>query len=141
MKRSSKIVGVFLIGVLLLGFWSVCLAATDQKSTKAKSSKTQVIPVAKASFDATKMGNMNGWDPANWVNPEGDTIRVAIVWPHSGPGALNGQMAWLCATFVAYDINQRGGIKIDGKKKKIALYKADSQSRPDSAKKICERMV
>ena len=90
MKRSSKMVGVFLIGLLLLGSWSVCLAATDQKSTKVKATKTHVIPAAKASFDATKMGNMSGWDPANWVNPEGDTIRVAIVWPHSGPGALNG---------------------------------------------------
>lgn len=98
-------------------------------------------PTAKAAFDATKMSDMTGWDPANWVNPKGDTIRIAIVWPHSGPGALNGQMGWLCATFVAYDINKRGGIMVDGKKKKIALYKADSQSRPDIAKKICERMV
>ncbi|NLN38328.1 MAG: branched-chain amino acid ABC transporter substrate-binding protein, partial [Smithella sp.] len=88
-------------------------------------------PTAKAAFDATKMSDMTGWDPANWVNPKGDTIRIAIVWPHSGPGALNGQMGWLCATFVAYDINKRGGIMVDGKKKKIALYKADSQSRPD----------
>jgi ABC-type branched-subunit amino acid transport system substrate-binding protein len=98
-------------------------------------------PTAKAAFDATKMSDMTGWDPEAWVNPEGDTIRIAIVWPHSGPGAQNGQIAWLCATFVAYDLNRRGGIMVDGKKKKIALYKADTQSRPDVGKKVCERMV
>ncbi len=47
----------------------------------------------------------------------------------------------LCVTFAAYDINQRGGIMVDGKKKKIALFKADTMSKPDQAKKICERMV
>ena len=141
MRQTGKILFVLMISVVLLGTSTVCLAATDKKSTKANAAKTEVIPSTKAFFDANKMGNMNGWDPENWVNPEGDTIRVAIVWPHSGPGALNGQMAWMCATFVAYDLNARGGILVDGKKKKIALFKADSQSRPDSAKKICERMV
>jgi len=141
MRWLTKIAVVSLIGVLLFGSLSVCLAAKDQKSAKNKAAKAQVIPAAKAFFDAGKMGNMSKWDPDAWVNPEGDAIRMAIVWPHSGPGALNGQMAWICATFVAYDINQRGGILVDGKKKKIALFKADSQSRPDSAKKICERMV
>jgi len=141
MKRTGKMILMVLMCVLLVGTWSLALAAKDQKASKVKTAKAQVAPVAKAAFDADKMGNMNGWDPANWVNPEGDAIRVAIVWPHSGPGALNGQMAWMCATFVAYDINQRGGIKVDGKKKKIALFKADSQSRPDIAKKVCERMV
>ena len=47
----------------------------------------------------------------------------------------------LCVTFAAYDINKRGGILVDGKKKKIALFKADTMSKPDQAKKICERMV
>ncbi|HLZ20416.1 MAG TPA: ABC transporter substrate-binding protein [Smithellaceae bacterium] len=141
MRWLTKIAVVSLIGVLLFGSLSVCLAAKEQKSAKNKAAKTQVIPAAKAFFDAGKMGNMSKWDPDAWVNPEGDTIRMAIVWPHSGPGALNGQTAWICATFVAYDINQRGGILVDGKKKKIALFKADTQSRPDIAKKICERMV
>ena len=30
---------------------------------------------------------------------------------------------------------------VDGKKKKIALFKADHMSKPDQAKKVCERMV
>ncbi len=136
MRKTGKIILMVLMCVLLIGTLSLALAAKDQKGAKAKA-----VPAAKAAFDANKMGDMTGWDPANWVNPEGDTIRMAILWPHSGPGTLNGQMAWLCATFVAYDINKRGGIMVDGKKKKIALFKADSQSKPDAAKKICERMV
>jgi ABC-type branched-subunit amino acid transport system substrate-binding protein len=141
MRRTGKIILMVLMSVLLISTWSLVLAAEDQKTSKAITKKTQVAPAAKAAFDANKMGNMAGWDPANWVNPKGDSIRVAIVWPHSGPAAINGQMAWLCATFVAYDINRRGGILVDGKKKKIALFKADSQSRPDIAKEVCERMV
>jgi ABC-type branched-subunit amino acid transport system substrate-binding protein len=142
MRRTGKIFFMVLMSLLLIGAGTVALAAKEQKASKAKAAaKTQQAPATKAAFDASKMGNMAGWDPANWVNPEGDTIRIAVVWPHSGPGALNGQMGWLCATFVAYDINARGGIMVDGKKKKIALFKADSQSRPDAAKKILERMI
>lgn len=116
-------------------------AKAPAKAAPAKSEAWETWSKPNAVFDASKMGDMSGFDPAKWVNPEGDTIKIAVVWPHSGPGALNGELAWGCVTFVAYDINQRGGIFVDGKKKKIALFKADSQSRPDVAKKICERMV
>lgn len=92
-------------------------------------------------FDADKMGDMTGWDPSKWENPKGDVIKIAVAWPHSGPGALNGDLAWACMTFVAYDINQRGGITVDGKKKKIALFKADTMSRPDQARTIMEKMI
>jgi len=92
---------------------SPAMAAKAEKkapapATAAASVETWSKP--NAAFDASKMGDLVGWDPAKWVNPSGDTIKIAIVWPHSGPGALNGEMAWLCTTFAAYDINQRGGI-------------------------------
>ncbi len=35
----------------------------------------------------------------------------------------------------------RGGIVVDGKRKKIQMIKADTQSKPAVAKKVCERMV
>ena len=129
------------MSVLLLGAWSLSLAAKEQKASKTKAAKAVVLPAAKAAFDAGKMGDMTGWDPANWVNPEGDTIKVGVIWPHSGPAALSGQSGWMCMTFVAYDINKRGGILVDGKKKKIALFKGDTQSRPDVCKKVAERLV
>jgi len=115
--------------------------AKPEKAAKAASTaETWAKP--NAIFDGTKISNMSKFDPQKWVNPEGeDIIRIAVVWPHSGPGAANGDSGWLCMTWAAYDINQRGGIIVDGKKKKIALYKADTQSKPDVAKKICERMV
>jgi branched-chain amino acid transport system substrate-binding protein len=114
-------------------------ALAKKAPAKAEAQETWSKPNAK--FDATKMGDMSGWDPAKWVNPEGDTIRIAVFWPHSGPAAANGELGWGCISFAAYDINKRGGIWVDGKKKKIALFKADSMSKQDQAKKICERMV
>jgi len=41
----------------------------------------------------------------------------------------------------AHDINKRGGILVDGKKKLVQMIKADHMSKPDQGKKICERMV
>ena len=132
--------------MLLVTVYSPVMAAPAKAEKKgkpvaAKATTDETWSKPNAAFDASKMGDMTGWDPANWVNPEGDVIKIAIFWPHSGPGALNGDMAWLCTTFAAYDINKRGGIMVDGKKKKIALYKADTMSKPDQAKKIAERMV
>jgi ABC-type branched-subunit amino acid transport system substrate-binding protein len=153
MKRFRKslaiLIGIFFLFAMAVYNPSPAMAQKAgkkaQKATAAKASYNEVAwetwSKPNTAFDAAKMGDMSGYDPAKWVNPEGDTIKIAVVWPHSGPGALNGQLAWACVTFAAYDINQRGGILVDGKKKKIALFKADSMSRPDQAKKICERMV
>src|SRR5512138_412618 len=92
-------------------------AKTEKASKAAPAGETWAKP--NAIFDGTKITNMSKFDPLKWVNPEGeDTIRIAVVWPHSGPGAANGDSGWLCMTWVAYDINQRGGIMVDGKKKK-----------------------
>ncbi len=94
-----------------------------------------------AFFDVNKMGDMSDFDPNNPVIPTGDTIKIAIVASHSGPAAQVGQIYWMCALWVAHDINKRGGILVDGKKKLVEVIKADHMSKPDQAKKICERMV
>ncbi len=139
-KKSFLLLTICLSVVLS---FSPAMAAKGEKAKAVKkdTSLTETWSKPNAAFDAAKMGNMSGFDAKNWVNPTGDTIKIAVVWPHSGPGALNGDMGWLCVSWAAYDINQRGGIWVDGKKKKIALYKADTMSKPDQAKKICERMV
>jgi ABC-type branched-subunit amino acid transport system substrate-binding protein len=59
----------------------------------------------------------------------------------SGPSALNGSLYWLCTQWAAHDINQRGGIFVDGKKKLVEIIKADHMSKADQCKKVCERMV
>ena len=147
MKTLNKVIliwsCIFSFLLCMLTGPAVTMAAKGEKKTKAakESPLTETWSKPNAAFDAGKMGDMSGHDPAHWVNPKGDTIGIAVVWPHSGPGALNGEIGWACATFAAYDINKRGGIFVDGKMKKIALYKADTMSKPDQCKKICERMV
>ncbi|KPK94744.1 MAG: hypothetical protein AMJ94_01010 [Deltaproteobacteria bacterium SM23_61] len=94
-----------------------------------------------AVFDVNKMGDMSDFDPNNPVIPTGDTIKIAIVASFSGPAALVGQIYFVSVQWAAHDINKRGGILVDGKKKLVEVIKADHMSKPDQAKKICERMV
>ncbi len=148
MKAFSKVFLVLMcvFSLLLLTAHGPAMAAPAKAKKESKPAAAEVTTnetwsKPNAAFDASKMSDMTGWDPANWVNPEGDTIKIGIHWPFSGAAGMTGDIAWLCLTFVAYDINKRGGILVDGKMKKIALYKADNMSKPDQAKKVCERMI
>jgi len=96
---------------------------------------------SRAGFEVKDMSDMSDFDPANTVVPTGDTIKIAVVASFSGPAALVGQVYWASISWVAHDVNKRGGILVDGKKKLIELIKADHQSKPDVTKKIVERMV
>ncbi len=96
---------------------------------------------ANAKFDANKMADMSDFDPNNPVIPTGDTIKIAIVASHSGPAAVVGQIYWISALWAAHDINKRGGIMVDGKKKLVQLIKADHQGKVPVCKKVCERMI
>ena len=91
--------------------------------------------------DPAKMSDMSDFDPSNPVIPEGDTIKIAIVASFSGPAAIVGQIYYVCAQWAAHDINKRGGIMVDGKRKKVQIIKANHESKPAIAKKVCERMV
>ena len=99
------------------------------------------VPAAVTKFDVSKMGDMSDFDPSNPVIPTGDTIKIAVVASFSGPAAQSGEIFYLVATWVAHDINKRGGIFVDGKKKLVQILKADHMSRPDQCKRICEQMV
>jgi ABC-type branched-subunit amino acid transport system substrate-binding protein len=96
---------------------------------------------AKAKFDADKMGDMSDFDPGNPVVPTGDTIKIAIVASFSGPAAAVGDIYWASVQSVAHDINNRGGILVDGKKKLVQVIKANHESKVSIAKKVSERMV
>ncbi len=91
--------------------------------------------------DPAKMSDMSDFDPNNPVIPTGDTVKVAIVASFSGPAAVVGEIYWISALWAAHDINKRGGILIDGKRKMVEIIKANTESKPDIAKKVCERMV
>ena len=131
----------FMAGVLFCP--SPVMAGKPEK--KAKSEKTETVAKwaanPKSGFDANKMSDMSDFDPATWVGPTGDVIKIAYVNAFSGPAAVNGQIHVMPIMWAVHDINKRGGIWVDGKKKLVTIIKADHQSKPDQCKKICERMV
>jgi ABC-type branched-subunit amino acid transport system substrate-binding protein len=129
-------------GILMfLCVFSFFFLVTAMSPTLGMAAEKAKAPAVKARFEVNKMGDMSDFDPSNWANPTGDTIKIAVVGTFSGPAAAVGEGFWLDATWAAYDYNKRGGIMVDGKKKLIQLFKADTMSRPDQAKKICEQMV
>ena len=113
----------------ILSFFSLALVGSSEAAA------------VNAAFDVKKMGDMSDFDPNNPVIPTGDTIKIALVASHSGPAAQVGQIYFTCVQWAAHDINKRGGIWVDGKKKLVEVIKADHMSKPDQGKKICERMV
>jgi branched-chain amino acid transport system substrate-binding protein len=141
---------IFLIMVLVLTFMfsaifnpATSMAAKANAKSKSASADEEHSWAGKinAAFDVSKMSDMSGYDPKKYVNPTGDTIKIAVVSSFSGPGAVNGELHFLPISWAAYDINKRGGIWVDGKKKLIEVIKADHMSKPDQCKKICERLI
>ena len=124
---KSVVVGrYFLVGALLLGvaFLAVVPSAIGASST----------------FDITKMSDMSDFDPNTVKQPTGDTIKVGYMQILSGPAAGNGELFWPVVNWVAYDLNKRGGILVDGKKKKIEIIKGDTQGKPAATKQEAERL-
>ena len=146
MKRFHKI--VFLLACL---FSCMCLAVhapstvfaakAEKKAKAVKADLSDKLGKPNAAFDANKMADMSDFDPSNPVIPTGDTIKIAVVAPFSGPATSSGEGAFFVAQWAAHDINKRGGIWVDDKKKLVQIIKADNMSKQDQCKKICERMV
>ncbi len=119
-KRGNLWVGwaIFLIGVLCF-----------------------VVPAAAMpGFDVKKMSDMSDFDPNNPVVPTGDTIKIGLLEAFSGPGAISGVAYNLVSAWVAHDINKRGGILVDGKKKKIQIIKGDTQSSIPVTRKMADKL-
>jgi len=126
MKSAGK--GIFIV-VCIISFFCVTFFGPSK-----------VIAV-NAAFDAKKMADMSDFDPNKPMTPTGDTVKIALVASFSGLAALVGQLFYICVQWAAHDINKRGGILVDGKKKLVEIIKADHMSKPDQCKKICERMI
>ncbi|MEE9911634.1 MAG: ABC transporter substrate-binding protein [Deltaproteobacteria bacterium] len=147
MKSGSKkcwaFACIFLLMFLVILIPSSAKAAKAAKKAKAVKVDSEYSWAGKINdaFDINKMADMSGFDPAAWVNPKGDTIKIAYVNAFSGPAAINGWIHFVPIMFAAYDINKRGGIWVDGKKKMIELFPVDHMSKPDTCKKVCERMI
>jgi len=152
MKKNIRILTCFLSVFFILSIVAFCpstpFAAKPAKTVKAvkadktvKGSMAEKVPKPNAAYDVSKMGDVSDFDPATWVVPTGDTIKIAYLNSFSGPGAINGQIHLAPIIFAAHDINKRGGIMVDGKKKMIEVIAADTMTKADQTKKICERLV
>jgi len=138
-QRFSVLLSIFTVLTLVAyGSTTAYAAKADKKTEAVKAEKAGAV---KAAFNADNMGDMSGFDPTNITQPSGDTIKIALVASFSGPSAINGQIYWLVVNWVAYDLNKRGGILVDGKKKLIEVIKADHMGKADLCKKVAERMV
>ena len=91
-------------------------------------------------FDTKAVSDMSGFDPAKFENPTGDVVKIGVLAPFSGPAAAVGQIYWATGTWVAADINKRGGITVNGKKMKIALIKGDTMGKPANTKQMAEKL-
>ncbi len=79
MKKICKVFGVILIiGSLVL----IDLSRPMGAEVKAK-------------FDVNKMGDMSDFDPNNPMKVSGDTIKIAVVSPYSGPASVSGEIYYL----------------------------------------------
>ena len=145
LKHGMVLVLLFVLSFLVAASVqpAAVLAAKADKKVKAAKADSVDKWAAKpnAAFDAGKISDMSDFDPDTWVSPTGDTIKIAYVNSFSGAAAINGQLHFAPIAFAVHDINKRGGIWVDGKKKLVELIKADHMSKPDQCKKICERMI
>jgi branched-chain amino acid transport system substrate-binding protein len=87
-------------------------------------------------------GDLSKYDPNNQTYPaSGDTIKFAIWDAFTGANAYLGQAYTAILGFAVQDINSQGGIKVDGKMKKIQIVKVDTQAAPDPAKRALEKAI
>ena len=87
-------------------------------------------------------GDLSKYDPNNQTFPtSGDTIKFGIFDSCSGANAYLCQSYFALLGFVVQDINSQGGIKIDGKMKKVQIIKIDTQSAADPAKRALEKAI
>jgi ABC-type branched-subunit amino acid transport system substrate-binding protein len=87
-------------------------------------------------------GDLSKYDPNNTTFPtSGDTIKFGIYDSFTGPNAYIGEGYFALLGFVAQDINSQGGIKVDGKMKKIQIVKIDTQTAADASKRALEKAI
>lgn len=87
-------------------------------------------------------GDLSKYDPNKQTYPtSGDTIKVSIWDFISGVNAFIGEAYYAILGFVAQDINSQGGIRVDGKMKKIQIIMSDTQGKPDPGKRAAEKAI
>ncbi len=86
-------------------------------------------------------GDLSKYDPNKPNLPTGDVIKIAMWDQVSGVNAYLAEAYSALLGFVAQDVNSQGGIKVDGKMKKVSFVLADTQGRPDPGKRAAEKAI
>jgi branched-chain amino acid transport system substrate-binding protein len=74
-----------------------------------------------------------------YAQAQAETVRIGVIFDHSGPFAAGGSVASSVGTQIAIDLcNERGGV---GGKYKVVPVNADSQSKADVAINEVERLI
>ena len=74
-----------------------------------------------------------------YAQAQAETVRIGVIFDHSGPFAAGGSVASSVGAQIAIDLcNERGGV---GGKYKVAPVNADSQSKADVAINEVERLI
>jgi branched-chain amino acid transport system substrate-binding protein len=74
-----------------------------------------------------------------YASAQAETVRIGVIFDHSGPFAAGGSVACSVGAQIAIDLcNERGGV---GGKYKVAAVNADSQSKADVAINEVERLI
>ena len=97
------------------------------------------LPQAMA-FEPLK-GDLSKYDPNKQDIPTGDVIKIAMWDQVSGVNAYLAEAYSALLGFVVQDVNSQGGIKVDGKMKKVSFVLADTQGRPDPGKRAAEKAI
>ena len=74
-----------------------------------------------------------------YASAQAETVRIGVIFDHSGPFAAGGSVASAIGTQIAIDLcNERGGV---AGKYKVVPVNADSQSKADVAINEVERLI
>src|SRR6478752_8684721 len=74
-----------------------------------------------------------------YAQAQAETVRIGVIFDHSGPFAAGGSVASAIGTQIAIDLcNERGGV---AGKYKVQPINADSQSKADAAINEVERLI
>src|SRR5262245_63900829 len=95
-------------------------------------SRRSLLKNSAASVAALSLGG-------RFASAQAETVRIGVIFDHSGPFAAGGSVASSVGTQIAIDLcNEKGGV---GGKYKVVPVNADSQSKADVAINEVERLI
>ena len=69
------------------------------------------------------------------------TVRIGGMWPLSGPAAFFGKAAYGLASLAVDEINEAGGLVVEGKRVKLALHAQDEACNAEQGLAVVKRLA